>query len=111
MATVKILSPDAVEGTGAVPSDPSTVQTPTAPAAPPAAAPPPAAHAVVNGRTEREIELETALENERGRADEQESQRLDREKRIMELEDELHRTRAAQRAEAKAKKTGPTFFH
>jgi hypothetical protein len=112
--SVKLHSPDAAEGTGAVPSDPSPSQTTPAPAeppaAPPASAPPPAAATVVSGEiTEETLRLRTMLENERGRADHAESTRIEREKRINQLEDQLETLRKAQQL-TKVKKIGVTFF-
>lgn len=79
---------------------------------PPAAAPacpsqpPQAAATVIAGkRTEREIELERDLDDERGRHATTAKEKKDRELRIAELEDELRRLKEIPATPA-AKKTG-----
>jgi hypothetical protein len=67
---------------------------PPVPSGPPAPAPgaPPAAKVVNTGpRSEREISLEAELETERGSHAKTAKEKKDRETRIAELEDELHR--------------------
>ena len=85
---------------------PTTVDNPPAPAPAPSPAPasaaPPAASTVINGRkTEREISLEAELETERRTHAQTAKEKTDREKKIMELEDELHRLRAPRPAPQK----------
>ena len=84
-------------GDGGPGSDPSPA-VPPSPAPPtPAAvhsdpAPPPAATIVLNGqRTEREVQLEQELEATRTRAQSTAEEKKEREKRINQLEDEIHR--------------------
>ena len=56
--------------------------------------PPPAARVVLTGqRTERELTLETELETEKSSHAKTAKEKKDRETRIAELEDELHRLR------------------
>lgn len=74
------------------PEPPGPSQPPSGPPAPEPARPP-AAGAVVQGRTEHEIELETELDNERKAHATTATEKKQRELRISELEDELRRLR------------------
>jgi translation initiation factor IF-2 len=96
----RLLSPD--------PADPAPANDPTpapapAPTPTPAATPPPAASTVVNGKTERELQLEHQLA---------ESQKVikERETRISEVEDENRRVKEATTAPREKKKKGFSFL-
>jgi hypothetical protein len=123
----RCLSPDAPEGgsPAEIPEadDPPTPRETPAPPAPPAAAPapapaaapPPAARIVVNGaRSEREIELEAELAEERQAHATTAADKKAREQRIMELEDERRRLleppKPVPRTDPKPKRTRLTFF-
>lgn len=69
-------------------------------------APPPASTIVVNAeRTEREVQLQAELDSERGAHETTAKQKKERELRIAELEDELHKLRSTPQAEAKPKRS------
>lgn len=83
-----LLSPDGEPGGGQAPSP----APPPQPSAAPDAAPPAAARTVTTGqRTEREIQLEAELQRERDQHTSTAAEKKQREVRIAELEDELHR--------------------
>lgn len=86
---------------------PETEQNPPAPPAPaPTPAPaarPPAAAVVVDGKTEREVLLEAQLATERSGHDLTREQKKQREVKIAELEDELHRLRQPPRPQPTSK--------
>jgi hypothetical protein len=68
----------------------------------------PAARIVIEAkRTEREIELQAELDAEKGRHAATNQARIDREKRIAELEDQLHQLKQIQRVEPKPAKKKP----
>lgn len=91
------------------PAEPSAPPPPAPPPPTPAdGTPPPAANTVLNGqRREGEVDLAAELEAEK-------KKRVDREKRLAELEDENHRLKqipaALAPAPAKRKGSGWTFF-
>lgn len=76
--------------------DPNPPEPPPAPGGPASVAPaaPTAAKVVLTGqKTERELSLETELDSERNSHAKTAKEKKDRETRIAELEDELHRLR------------------
>ena len=82
---------------------------PPAPAPPPAA--PPAAKVVVTGqRTEREIALESDLETEKRTHAQTAKEKKDRELKIAELEDQLHKLREPPRPAPEKKTALEEFF-
>lgn len=69
---------------------------PGAPAPTPEPAAPPAAEVVLKGKkTEREIQLQAELDSERSSHTKTAKEKKDREVRIAELEDELHKLKSA----------------
>lgn len=105
-------SPDPAEGD---PAPPTPTVTPPAPPPPgpsqPPPAAPPAAAAVVQGRSEREIELSAELEKERKAHATTADEKKQREQRINELEDERRRLLDANKPpRAKAQRVRLTFF-
>jgi colicin import membrane protein len=93
-----LLRDAADSGAGSPPNPPAPAPDappPPPPPAPPAPAAPPAAHTVATAqRTEREISLQAELDTERTRHATTAAEKKDRETRIAELEDELHRLKA-----------------
>lgn len=84
-----LLTPDAPEGGGN--QEPPTAEQTGSVELP---AGPPAAETVLNGtRSEREIELEQELEAERQRRVKTEAEKIERERTIAELQDQLHALR------------------
>lgn len=72
---------------------------------------PPAASTVINGtRTEREISLEAELNTEKLTHAQTAKEKKDRELRIAELQDELHRLKSAPRPPLEKKSALEEFF-
>jgi hypothetical protein len=101
---------------GSPPAPPVTPPAPS-PAPTPAPAPqndnnkPPAARVVTEGtKSEREIQLEGELQAERERHTKTAGEKIEREKRMMELEDQLRTLTATPKADKKSESKGWGFF-